>query len=455
MLSYLTSWFWGSASEPPPSEEVLEISEVDWLDLFYLEEIGEDLFSRCYADNKSMTMKTMFYIRSQSGLGNRRVWLDFVRWLSTADPDVFMNRIWLEKAFIEVGRFDDIFAACVNDYDKSLPAEKYVYDFVSSLLVNEELPAEIRARCAKWVPSEGSQLRAVNFKLANHMGITQECLRKSFLTPLRRIIPMPERELSGMRWSNIDYNMVSASAMAKYSKAFARHDPVGYSKWLIGKKAITLDHPMQAIGFYWKSTHMHYLVEKRWEEFGKTRNTLCFLAACNTDKHPSISKLACSFTLLSSNSGPFASTVSCGSGKLRPIQGKTIKDKLTFVKNNQIKPGDAYSLDRSLRNMLAYAVATICTAEDMPSRVIIFSDNLESLCLQDVLPGVKKEFESAGYRMPLLIVWTNLTGQISISEIGDVSIVQGYSKLLYQHMISCVDISRKSFAEGVLKNINV
>jgi len=71
------------------------------------------LFSKAYAANKLLALKTLFYIRDRQGQGERKVFRTCMRWLSENDPDVFIKNISNIPHF---GRFDDLY--CVFNLDK-------------------------------------------------------------------------------------------------------------------------------------------------------------------------------------------------------------------------------------------------------------------------------------------------------------------------------------------------
>ncbi|OCF40575.1 hypothetical protein I317_05585 [Kwoniella heveanensis CBS 569] len=93
---------------------------------------------------------------------------------------------------------------------------------------------------AKWVPTPGhSADKQTLFATAlakllfpnDAMNWSRQRLQKEVLSPLRKVLSVPEVEMSNGSWK-IDYTKVPSKAMARNAVSFAEHDPKGFEAYL-------------------------------------------------------------------------------------------------------------------------------------------------------------------------------------------------------------------------------
>jgi hypothetical protein len=95
----------------------------------------------------------------------------------------------------------------------------------------------------KWAPtprkSADKQIHlasALALRLFATRGVDTKTARARYqsevLTPLRRVLAVPEVKMVQGKWS-IEYNKVPSRAMDRYKEAFAAHDPKGFEKYLM------------------------------------------------------------------------------------------------------------------------------------------------------------------------------------------------------------------------------
>ena len=166
------------------------------------------LFQGAFIAGKELAVKLMFWLRNcRGGAGNRSGFRQCLNWLATHDPEwvkVNMDRIphW--------GRFDDLTAL----FDTPLEADAAMY-WAEQIKKGHVL-------AAKWAKREMRPLQSA-FKV-NEAGLRKILVRV-------RSGHIVEEKMCGRRWTEIEYKHVPSVAMARYTSAFGRHDPAGFTSF--------------------------------------------------------------------------------------------------------------------------------------------------------------------------------------------------------------------------------
>ena len=149
-------------------------------------------FMRAFTEDPNMAVKLAFFARDvRGGLGERRVFRVFLRWLAGNKPESMNKNI---PNIPEYGRFDDLLALLGTDCEKNALAyieEHFKVDLAS--LKNGE-PVSL---LAKWLPSvNASNVDAVKKakRIARTLGMNDADYRKT-LFRLRASIKIIENNL--------------------------------------------------------------------------------------------------------------------------------------------------------------------------------------------------------------------------------------------------------------------
>jgi hypothetical protein len=171
-------------------------------------------FSKAFNENPLTAMRILFWVRDvRQGAGERQIFRDIIQFIAELNPEVLAKNI---KFIPEFGRWDDVtvlFNTKVND--------DAINTIVNGLKNRNGL-------CAKWMPRKGEVFNT----LRKVMGLSPKSLRK-MLVELSNTV---EQKMCANEWSTIEYPKVPSLAMARYTKAFNKHDVFGFSTYLTSLK---------------------------------------------------------------------------------------------------------------------------------------------------------------------------------------------------------------------------
>lgn len=176
------------------------------------EESALSLFQKMWAidriEDRELAMKLLFWLRDcRGGAGNRSGFRKCIRWLAENDPK------WIEvnlHLIPEYGRWDDLKVLF------GTPLENQAAKFWANALVEKNVLA------AKWAKREYKPLQRA-------LGLNEAGLRK-LLANVRKTHIVEHKMCQGM-WKEIEYQKVPSVAMARYTRAFVRHDKEGFETY--------------------------------------------------------------------------------------------------------------------------------------------------------------------------------------------------------------------------------
>lgn len=165
------------------------------------EESALSLFQKVWIVDEELAMKLLLWLRDcRGGSGNRSGARECYHWLANHSPEWLAANIgWLPL----VGRWDDLRHLFRTD------AEKYAVDLWAEALKSKDVLA------AKWADRSDSPIRKL-------LGMKIGDFRR-FLAKLRKD-HIVEHKMCTNRWNEVGYESVPSVAMARYTKAFGKHD---------------------------------------------------------------------------------------------------------------------------------------------------------------------------------------------------------------------------------------
>lgn len=187
----------------------------------------QEIYRKAYDEDPQLALRLLFYTGDirYLGLGERRTFRIWLRWLAENHPSVLMNNLWLIPYY---NRWDSIFVLLGTECEDEM-AELVQAQFLSDLKDPENC-----SLLAKWLPSENAHSKETK-KLAKIfmgiLGFSPRDYRKA-LSFLRAHCNVVEREMSSNKWGAVAYDKVPSVAMNRYNPAFARHDYERFSYYL-------------------------------------------------------------------------------------------------------------------------------------------------------------------------------------------------------------------------------
>lgn len=166
------------------------------------EESALSLFQKTWIVNPEESFKLLLWLRDcRGGAGNRSGARECYKWLAKEDPTWLVTNIgWLPL----VGRWDDLRELV------GTKVEKQAVKLWAEALKKKDVLA------AKWADRSDKELRRV-------VGMPSEKAMRKFLAKLRKD-HIVEYKMCSNLWNEVNYEHVPSVAMARYTKAFGRHD---------------------------------------------------------------------------------------------------------------------------------------------------------------------------------------------------------------------------------------
>ena len=170
-----------------------------------------------------LTLRLLLWLRdAREGAGERELFRQSI--LELAKYEEFYKHSFHERVLSMVavlGRWDDL--VFLAEASPKLRNAAVALLYHALFLKGDRL-------AAKWMPRKGMIFNI----LANHP--EKKLGLRNFRKHLVRLTEVVETKMCANQWKNINYSHVPSLAAARYQRAFARHDPIGYATYREGLK---------------------------------------------------------------------------------------------------------------------------------------------------------------------------------------------------------------------------
>lgn len=430
------------------------------------------LFNDAFRENKTLALKVLFYLSDvRQGQGERKLFRTVFRDLAVSHPNVARKLI---QYIPEYTRFDNV----IETLDGT-PLEADAYTLMANQL-RTDLDSENPTLAAKWAPSEQASSTVTKTyarKLRKRMNMSPKDYRR-MLSSLRSKLNVVEREMCAQNWKEIDYEKVPSKASTLYRKAFGKHDPTGYGKFIKavekGEKKINASvlYPYDLVNIVRRGNDK--TAEVQWKALpnylkDNPHNGLVVAdvsGSMDTIISGSVAAIDVSVSLAiyfaERNIGAFKNNFLIFGGETRLTSLKdsqTLREKVYEVMSNRPCPNT--DLQKVFETILSKAKANKVPESEMPRTVYIVSDmEFDRGCENNKktnLDEIKKKYKAAGYEMPSIVFWNvNGRSQNNAATKNDrgVSLISGCSPSIlkslfmnkevtpYQVMLEVIDTER-------------
>lgn len=413
-------------------------------------------FSRAYAENADLAMKTLFFARDiRGGLGERRVFRVIFNWLAENESASVKKNI---EAVGEYGRFDDLMVLLGTKCEAEAIAfiKGQLEKDMASLAEGGDV-----SLLAKWMPSVNAT-NADTVKMAKRLAFKlhmSNAAYRKMLSALRAQIKIIENNLREKDYT-FDYEKQASKALFKYRKAFIRNDGERYFDFMgravAGEVSINTStlYPYDIIapiingryGFSRLSADEIKAIDATWnaqDNFAGCENALVVVDGSGSMYdcgNPSPAAVAQSLAIYFAerNEGAFKNHFITFSEhpRLVEIKGADIAEKVRYcmgyneVANTNLMATFKLLLDTAVKNNLKQS--------DMPSKLYIISDMEFDYCVSggDMtnFEYAKQMFAEAGYKLPTVVFWnvqSRNTGQPVKKNEQGVALVSGASPQIF------------------------
>lgn len=422
------------------------------------------LFSKAFAENPLLAMKTLFYLRDVTeGQGERRFFRLALKELALHNPVALKKNLHLIPTF---GRWDDILVLLETSLKSDVSA-----------LIKAQLKADVKtdnpSLLAKWMPSENAssiQTKKYAKILRESMGATPKQYRK-LLSKLRKQIDVLETKLTEKNYEAIDYSKLPSKAGLIYRGAFFRNDEERYKNFLdsltkgevkVNAKAL-YPYEITAKAFQgWSGRNMWgsygsavvtreevQLLDAQWKALPdfigeEGENSLALIDTSGSMSGTPINvAISLGIYLAERNKGPFHNHfLSFNSNpELCEIRGTNIVEKARNISDTSW--GGSTNIQKAFERILKVAVDNNTPQEEMVGKLYIISDMQFDRCTGSpsvhIFKAMEKRFNDAGYKLPNLVFWNvdarNSNTPMTMNEQG-VQLVSGFSPSIFKNLLS-------------------
>jgi len=414
-----------------------------------------NLFSKAFAEDKLIALKILFYIRDvRQGQGERRGFRVILKWLGNNYPEVLSKNLDVVPEF---GRWDDLF---VLEDTKVWGDVLVMINNQFNILLQNHTPTLF----AKWCPSintSSPQTKKLAKKICKYLGMSEKQYRKT-LSKAREDINVVERQMCSNEWNDINYSSVPSKASLLYKDAFARHDSVGYAKYIedvkSGKTKInaSVTYPYEIVERILYKNDESETLDVIWKSLPNYLDNNIHSGIVVADVSGSMTGLpmAVSISLAmyfaERNKGDFANKFITFSEKpdLVNIVGNNIREK---VKNLSRADWDMNTDLQSVFDLiLDIALKNKVPQSEMPNTIYIVSDMEFDVACQDNKKTnydlISHKYEEFGYEKPNLVFWnvnaTTNQSPITKNDKGT-CLVSGCSPVILKTLLSGGEITAR------------
>jgi hypothetical protein len=421
--------------------KTFDSSKSDLVDLFFSigASRGKDLstqFARALAQDETLALRLLMWARDvRGGAGEREVVRKILLNLEKTNPKALARLI---PHLAEFGRWDDLLIFKT----KEVKAQAFT-------LIGDALRAQ-NGLAAKWMPRQGP----LAAEIRTFFGMSPKFYRKSLVSLSKTV----EQNMCAKDWDGINYSHVPSLAAARYQKAFAKNDPVGYSAYKA--KLVSGDAKVNASAVYpydviKSSKHGGdaAVMQAQWDALPNYIGDALVLPMCDVSGSMSSpvggnANLTCmdvcvslGLYLADKNTGPFKDMFLTFSEKSKI---EILKGNLTS-KLAQLQRADwgmSTNLHGAFEAVLKTAVAGKVDAKDMPKFVLIMSDMEFNYCAKhddSAMQMIERKYNEAGYNVPNIVFW-NLNaraGNVPVKhDKKGVALVSGFSPAIMKSILS-------------------
>lgn len=426
-------------------------------------------FSRAFAEDPDLAMKTLFFARDvRGGLGERRVFRVAMHWLAENAPASVRKNL---PCIAEYGRWDDLL--CLIDTS----CGKDVLDLIRDQIRKDSMEMETGGNVsllAKWLPSINASSTSTVIcakQIARYMDMSDAQYRK-MLVKLRRQIRIIENNLREKDYT-FDYAQQPSRAMYKYRKAFLRNDGDRYSAFMseVSKGEAKLNvgtlTPYDIIAPFFEDSIMgaeRKAMDATWNaqtDFAGSENALVVIDGSGSmysplQPRPAAVAMSLGIYFAERNTGAFKDhfITFSESPRLVKVKGNDILEKVNYCrKYNEVANTN---IQKVFELILRAAVRNHVPQSEMPSTLYIISDMEFDCCTKGAdltnFEYAKKIFNKAGYQLPRVVFWNvaSRTRQqpVTMNEQG-VALVSGCSPRIFG-MVSAGSLSPMGYMLDIL-----
>lgn len=416
------------------------------------------MFAKAYNESPILALKMAFYAGDvRGGLGERRTFRIFLRWLIENDTKTFIKNFHLIPHY---NRWDTLFQTL--EEPDSYDIERFIFNFLARTLesdLEKMANREAISLCAKWLPSENSSsektIRLAK-KIRKGLGLSSKEYRK-LLSRLRGYIDIVEKKMSARKWGSINYEEVPSYAMKNYKRAFIRNDDYRFYQYINdvkdGRKEIKAGvlYPYDLIEEYLgRYADFNDVIEEQWKalpNYVRGENDYLVMADVSGSMtgRPMATSVGLAIYFSERNRGRFRNLYLTFTEEPKLIditRLKSLKDKVDYVETAGV--GYNTDLEAAFELVLNTAIYNGVPDSELPRAIIVISDmEIDRYLMRygtDFVDEMRKRFNRNGYTFPKLILWNaSARNSTFLSQDPEVIYVSGSSVSTFKELVNSLE----------------
>lgn len=414
----------------------------------------EDKFAAAFNEDRLLATKMLFYAGNiRGGLGERRTFRICLKWLAKNYPTIVEKNIDNIALF---NRYDSLFELVGTSCEDSM------WEYVENTLKQDLVAMRHNQTCtllAKWMPSEtasSEKTKELARKAMKALRISPRQYRK-MLSVLRKHIKVVEQKMSANEWDEITYSAVPSYAMARYNRAFERHDNERFSEYVEalnnGEEKVNAStlYPYDLVKNYmgW-SSNSNLLAEQQWKalpNYITGNNNIVVMAdvSGSMSGRPMETSIGLAIYFAERNHGEYQNCYMTFTDRPHFITinpDSTLREKVNQVLRTEV--GYSTNLERAFDYILAGATYNKIAKEDMPKALVVISDMEIDYYMRgygiDFVEEMKHKFAAHGYDLPKLIFWNvEARNDTFLSQSTDIINVSGQSPSTFKFLMGALE----------------
>lgn len=377
------------------------------------------LFSEAYAQDKLFATKIVFYARDiRCGLGERKTFRTIIRYMAEHHPEALRPNLDLIGVF---GRYDDLYELVGTPLEDDM-WETMKNQFEEDLKnLNEGKAISLLAKWIKTADASSPETRKLGILTAQRLDYPVYNFKR-IVRSMRKQIGVVESLMSAGKWTEIKYPEVPSRAMMIYRRAFAKHDPDGFSEFInkadkgeVKINASTL-YPYDIVEKILYGRENNKVLEAQWKalpDYVEQGTNALIMADVSGSMswnggRPLATSIGLAIYFAERNVGAYHNLFMTFSSnpQIVTLKGETLRQKIKNVENADW--GGNTNLKAAFEKVLDIAEKNNVSQEEMPKAIVVISDMEIDYCGDknwSFYDKMEKKFQKAGYVIPNVIFW--------------------------------------------------
>ena len=374
------------------------------------------LFSEAYAQDKLFATKIAFYARDiRCGLGERKTFRTIIRYMAEHHPEALRPNLDLIGVF---GRYDDLYELIgtpLEDDMWKVMKNQFEEDLKN---LNDDKAISLLAKWIKTADASSTETRKLGILTAQKLGYPVYNFKR-IVRSMRKQIGVVESLMSAGKWTEIKYPEVPSRAMMIYRRAFAKHDPDGFSEFInkVDKGEVKINastlYPYDIVEKILYGRENNKVLEAQWKalpDYVEQGTNALIMADVSGSMYgrPMATSIGLAIYFAERNTGAYHNLFMTFSSnpQIVTLKGETLRQKIA----NTAKAdwGGSTNLKAAFEKVLDIAEKNNVSQEEMPKAIVVISDMEIDYCGNKdwtFYDKMANKFKKAGYVIPNIIFW--------------------------------------------------